>query len=512
MSKQYLYGMDKAALRKKYLEERDKRLRNDGNEQYITLEGQLSYYKKDPYIAYQEREPVTDHVKFAYVGGGFAGLCTGAGVVEAGADPKDVRIIEKGGDVGGTWYWNRYPGAMCDTASIVYMPLLEETGHIPTEKYAHGPEILEQSKKIAEKYKLYDNALLHTEVTSLDWEEENNCWRISTNRGDNFTATFLGVGTGPFVTPKLPGIAGIHTFKGHTFHTSRWDYAYTGGSPNAGGELTAKGGGSKIAKPLDKLGDKRVALIGTGATAIQAVPHLAAACKELYVFQRTPSSVDERGNVPTDEDYYFQKIKQEPGWQTVFQENFAGINTGRAKADEEDLVKDGWTDLMTRIQKAIRNTPRDKISRSAVMEAFEDADNEKMNEIRARTNEIVKDRDTADKLKAWYRQLCKRPTFHDEYLDSYNRPNVHLVDCSHTKGVQEITENGLVVDGHEYIVDCIIYGSGFEVGGDMARKNGFEITGRDGLTLTKKWEKGMRSKHGIHVHNFPNLFYQGMGK
>ncbi len=504
--------MDKEALRKKYLEERDKRLRKDGNDQYITLEGKLSYYKKDPYTEYKERSPVNDHVKFAYVGGGFAGLCTGAGVVEAGIPSQDIRIIDKGGDFGGTWYWNRYPGAMCDTASIVYMPYLEETGHIPTEKYAHGPEILEQSKNIATKYNLYDNALLHTEVTDLSWEETNNCWRIKTNRGDNFTATFLGVGTGPFVTPKLPGIPGIQTFKGHSFHTSRWDYEYTGGSPDLGGELTRKGGGSKIGAPLNKLGNKVVALIGTGATAVQCVPHLAAACKKLYIFQRTPSSVDKRGNIETDKNYYFQKIKEEPGWQTKFQENFAGINTGRAKPGEEDLVKDGWTDLMTRILKSIKNTPRDKLSRDAVMKAFEDADNEKMNEIRARTNEIVHNRETADKLKAWYRQLCKRPTFHDEYLESFNRPSVTLVDCSVTKGVERINDDGLIVDGKEYKVDCIIYGSGFEVGGDMAKKNGFEITGQNGLTLTSYWKNGMRSKHGIHIHSFPNLFYQGLGQ
>jgi cyclohexanone monooxygenase len=287
-------------LRKKYAEERDKRLRDDGNDQYLTLDGNLSYYKSDPYVNLEDRAPKTDHTLFTYVGGGFAGLCAGAGLVQSGIDPKDIRIVEKGGDVGGTWYWNRYPGAMCDTAALIYMPLLEETGHMPTEKYAHGPEILEQSQKIATKNGLYQNALLHTEVTSLTWEDELSHWRIRTSRGDNFTSKYLGVGTGPFVVPKLPGIPGIGSFKGHTFHTSRWDYEYTGGSAVHGGELSEAGGGSKVAQPLDKLSDKRVAIIGTGATAVQCVPHLAAACKELYVFQRTPSSVDVRGNKPTD--------------------------------------------------------------------------------------------------------------------------------------------------------------------------------------------------------------------
>lgn len=329
------------------------------------------------------------------------------------------------------------------------MPLLEETGHIPSEKYAHGPEILEQSQKIANKYDLYQNTLLHTEVSGIVWEEAHNRWRISTNRGDSFTSTYLGVGTGPFVVPKLPGVKGLDSFTGHTFHTSRWDYAYTGGSAEGGGELSGAGGGSRIALPLDKLGDKRVAIIGTGATSVQCIPHLAAACKELYVFQRTPSSVDVRGNFPTDEAEFAATVASEPGWQTKWMENFVGINTGTLRG-EEDLVKDGWTDLMTRINKAIGDIPRSELSPTAVMKAFESSDNEKMNEIRDRASEVVQDPETAESLKAWYRQLCKRPTFHDEYLEAYNRPSVHLIDTAPYKGVEQITPKGLMVGGVEY--------------------------------------------------------------
>ena len=266
-------GIDKEALRRKYLEERNKRLRADGNAQYRRLEGRLAHYLDDPYTPRQERAPVTDHVTYAFIGGGFAGLVAGARAVEAGI--SDVRIIEKGGDFGGTWYWNRYPGAQCDTASMVYMPLLEETGHMPSEKYAHAPEILEHCQRIGHHYGLYENALFHTEVVSLVWEEGESAWRVRTNRGDSFTATFIGMGTGPLHVPKLPGIAGIESFKGHSFHTSRWDYGYTGG--DAAGA------------PMDCLGDKRVAIIGTGATSVQCVPHLAPACSALLVCQRTPS-------------------------------------------------------------------------------------------------------------------------------------------------------------------------------------------------------------------------------
>jgi thioredoxin reductase len=274
--------IDKEALLAKYIVERDKRLRADGNGQYLRVQGHLAHYLDDPYTPFTEREPKTDHVTFAFVGGGFAGLVTGARLVEAGV--KDVRIVEKGGDFGGAWYWNRYPGAQCDTASMVYMPLLEETGHRPSEKYVHAPEILEQCQRIGRQYGLYDNALFHTEVSDLSWDEAASRWVICTNRGDAFTASFIGLGTGPLHVPKLPGIPGIETFKGHSFHTSRWDYDYTGGDPKGA--------------PLAKLADKRVAIIGTGATAVQCVPHLARACGELYVFQRTPSSIDVRANAP----------------------------------------------------------------------------------------------------------------------------------------------------------------------------------------------------------------------
>jgi len=297
--------LDIDTIRAKYAEERDKRVRADGNDQYVEIAGKFSRYKEDPYIPVKPREPVNDHVTFAFIGGGFAGLISAAKLKEAGVD--DVRIVEKGGDFGGTWYWNRYPGAQCDTASLIYMPLLEETGHMPSEKYAHAPEILSHCQRIGNKFGLYDNALLHTEVTALEWDDANSRWIIRTNRGDAFTAQFVGLGTGPLHVAKLPGIPGIENFKGHSFHTSRWDYAYTGGSPEGA--------------PMTKLADKRVAIIGTGATSVQAVPHLSRDAKELFVFQRTPSSVDARNNGPIDPDW-FDKIS-EPGWQYKWLENFA---------------------------------------------------------------------------------------------------------------------------------------------------------------------------------------------
>ncbi len=479
-------AIDKKALLAKYIAERDKRLRADGNAQYLQIKGQLAHYLEDPYTPFVERAPKTDHVTFAFVGGGFAGLVTGARLVEQGV--TDVRIIEKGGDFGGTWYWNRYPGAQCDTASMIYMPLLEETGHMPTEKYAHAPEILEQCQRIGKQYGLYDNALFHTEVEDLTWDEANSRWVIRTNRGDEFTASFIGLGTGPLHVPKLPGIPGIEDFKGHSFHTSRWDYGYTGGDPR--GAL------------MEKLADKRVAIIGTGATSVQAVPHLARACKELFVVQRTPSSVDVRANAPIDPDWFAEIAT--PGWQQRWLENFTANQAGGNA--EVDLVQDGWTDLSRRIRAKIMQLPPEDRVPMKMLAAYEDSDFEKMEEIRARAEAIVEDRETAEKLKAWYRQLCKRPCFHDAYLQAFNTPGTHLVDTD-GKGVERITEKGFVVGGREYEVDCIIYASGFEVGTEYTRRAGFDLVGRDGLKLSQAWAEGMKSKHGIHVHGFPNAFF-----
>jgi cyclohexanone monooxygenase len=477
--------VDKEALKQKYAEERDKRLRPEGNEQYVRIEGTFDEYLEDPYLPVVPRNSKTDHVTVAIIGGGFAGLVTGVRLKEAGI--TDVRMIEKGGDFGGTWYWNRYPGAQCDTTSFIYMPLLEETGHMPTEKYVHGPEILEHSRRIGRQFGLYDDALFHTRVTELEWDARRSRWIIRTDRGDAFTAQFVSMGTGPLHVPKLPGIPGIESFRGRAFHTSRWDYEYTGGDAN----------GAR----MDKLADKRVAVIGTGATAVQVVPNLAPVCKKLYVFQRTPSSVDVRDNRPTDPEWF--KEFATPGWQQRWLDNFAAVQTGMMP--DEDMTQDGWTDIARRVRSRIMELPADQWTPEGMLRAFEDSDFEKMEEIRARADAIVTHAPTAQKLKAWYRQLCKRPCFHDEYLQAFNEPSTELVDTD-GKGVERITEKGVVVAGVEYEVDCIIYASGFEVGTAHTRRMGFDVIGRDGLRLSDYWREGMRTKHGMFVHGFPNMF------
>jgi cyclohexanone monooxygenase len=484
---------DPDALRKKYKQERDRRLRGDGNAQYIEVNGKFAHFTNDPYVEPSfERAPLTDEVNVIVIGGGFGGLLAGARFHEAGI--KEVRIIESGGDFGGTWYWNRYPGAQCDIESYCYLPLLEELGYIPKEKYSFAPEIYEHSQRIARHYNLYDNACFQTRVTELRWDKDAARWIVSTDRGDAMRARFVVMATGPLNRPKLPAIPGIEDFTGHTFHTSRWDYNYTGGSHSGG---------------LTKLADKRVALIGTGATAIQCVPFVGEYAKQLYVFQRTPSSVDLRGNKPTDPDW---AKSLEPGWQRVRRENFNNIFVGVPV--EEDLVNDGWTEIFRNLGVGLVGTSekKTKVSPESMQQAvlmMEMVDFQKMNSIRARVDQTVSDPVTAEALKPWYRQFCKRPTFNDDYLPTFNRPNVKLIDTSENKGVERITATGLIANGVEYPVDCIIFATGFEVGTAWTRRAGYEIIGIDGVTLTDYWSKGMKTYHGFSSHGFPNCFILG---
>ena len=477
-------GFDPEALRAKYRAERDKRLRADGNAQYQEISGAYAHYLDDPYVEPGfTRAALTDEVEVVVIGGGFGGLLCAARLREAGVD--DIRVIEKGGDFGGTWYWNRYPGAACDVESYIYLPLLEEVGYMPVEKYSRAPEILAHSRAIGEKFDLYRGALFQTEVTGLKWDEALSRWIVSTTRGDGLKARFVVMANGPLHRPKLPGIPGVETFKRHSFHTSRWDYAYTGGTSNGG---------------LDKLRDKRVGVIGTGATAVQCVPHLAEAAKELYVFQRTPSSIDIRANRPTDPDW---AKSLEPGWQQHRMDNFNTLVSGGFA--EEDLVNDGWTDIIGNMIKMMRQAAESGVPQQDLATTLQLADFQKMESIRARVDQIVEDRAAAEALKPYYNQFCKRPCFHDEYLAAFNRPNVHLIDTE-GRGVERITETGVVANGREYELDCLIYATGFEVGTSYTRRSGYEVVGRDGQTLTEKWANGVATLHGFHSRGFPNCF------
>ncbi|MEN8159370.1 MAG: NAD(P)/FAD-dependent oxidoreductase [Myxococcota bacterium] len=477
-------NFDPDVLRQKYREERDKRLREDGNAQYVEVKGKFAHYLDDPYGAPDfTREPINDEVEVIVVGGGFGGLLAGARLRQAGVE--SIRIIDPASDFGGTWYWNRYPGIACDIESYTYLPLLEEVGYMPKEKYSYGPEILDHSQAIARKFDLYRDVCFQTRVEELRWDEEEARWIVGTNHGDRMRAHYVCLATGPLNRPKLPGIAGLEKFKGHSFHASRWDYEYTGGDSN--GNLTGLQG-------------KRIGVIGTGATAVQCVPHVGEWAEHLYVFQRTPSSIDVKVNPETDPEW---AKEQGPGWHQARMDNFNNLVSGVPQP--EDLVKDGWTDLIAKLIVGITQGKNTDLSPEGIQKAVEMADFEKMEEIRARVEAEVKDPETAEALKPYYRQFCKRPCFHNEYLAAFNRPNVTLVD-THGRGVERVTEKGVVVDGQEYELDCLIYASGFEVGTEYCRRASLEIYGRGGRSLTDTWSEGIRTLHGMHVHGFPNCF------
>jgi cyclohexanone monooxygenase len=473
---------EREILDAKYREERDKRIRVNGLAQFIAVDEKLSRFADDPYAG----EPVprlgrTELVDVVMVGAGLAGIMAGADFRRAGV--QNFRIIDKAPDFGGTWYWNRYPGIRCDCESYIYLPYLEETGYVPTERYASGAEIYAYLRSIAQRYELYENALLQTQVTEVRWSEDDARWVVKTDRGDVLRTRFIVLGSGPLHRPKLPGIPGIEEFEGVQFHSSRWDYGYTGG--DATGAMT-------------KLADKRVAVIGTGSSGIQIIPEVARSAAHLFVVQRTPSIVDSRGNAPTDVEWF---TAQPDGWQRRRMENFDAILAGMPQ--EEDLIGDQWTSIWGGRAEAMATGSLD-----STMACLTEMDFAQLKRIRARVDGLVADADTAAGLKPYYGRFCKRPTFHDDYLQTFNRPNVTLID-TRGRSLDRITRAGIVFDGKEYPVELIVYASGFEFGVAATRTGGFEVYGPGGESFTDQRADGYRSLHGLQFHGFPNLFVIG---
>jgi cyclohexanone monooxygenase len=482
--------VDIEALREKYRCERDKRVRLEGDHQYVEVADDFAeFYETDPYSQPIARESISADIDVAILGAGFAGMLAAARLKEAGVE--NIRVIDMAGDFGGTWYWNRYPGVQCDIESYCYVPLLEEVGYMTKDRYSYGAEIFEQCQRIGRHFGLYEKALFGTIVRALRWDASLNRWRISTNRGDDIRARFLVMASGPYNRPKLPGIPGLKSFKGHSFHTSRWDYEYTGGDTNG---------------DLHKLADKRVAIVGTGATAVQVVPFLGKYAKHLYVFQRTPSSIDVRGNKKTDPEWV-KTLK--PGWQAERQKNFHVATFERLYPGMRDLVCDGWTEINRNIQAKLAATGQE-LSKDEYVALHERTDYEVMERLRHRIDSSVNDPETAAKLKPFYRFLCKRPCFNDDYIATFNRSNVTLVDVSKTRGVERFTDRGVVADGVEYEVDCVVYASGFEITTQMSRRIGIDsVVGRNGRSLYDHWAHGFRTLHGFMTHGFPNQFFTG---
>jgi cation diffusion facilitator CzcD-associated flavoprotein CzcO len=474
-------AFDADAVHAKYREERDKRLvKGRAAIRDLVSDDHFSRYREDPFTPFSERDAVGDDVDVAIIGAGIGGVVVGAQLRRAGL--KRIMLIDEAGGPGGTWYWNRYPGVMCDVESYIYMPMLEDLEYIPKHRYAFGDEIRSHIESIADKYDLVRDALFHSRVKTSTWDDGISRWIIRTDRGDEITARYLVLAVGILNLMKLPAIPGMEKFEGKSFHTARWDYDYTGGGLHGG---------------LDKLADKVVAVLGTGASAIQCIPHLAESAKHVYVFQRTPSAVGVRGNRPTDDDF---ANGLGPGWQRERMYNFQSVVTGRPV--DVDMTNDGWTYHMAKVWNPRRDP---EMSLEDFMLKAEEQDFTIMEEHRARIEEVVHDPRAAEILKPYYRYLCKRPCFHDEYLLAYNRSNVTLISCP--AGIERVTEEGLICDGEKFAFDCLIYATGFEPEvTPLPRRVGHEIVGRGGVTLAEKWAHGASTLHGMMTQGFPNMF------
>ncbi|MFZ2239436.1 MAG: NAD(P)/FAD-dependent oxidoreductase [Gordonia amarae] len=474
-------AFDPDVVHAKYREERDKRLvPQRAALRDMRADTGATDYLADPFTPYLARAPITDDPEVVILGGGIAGLLTGAHLRKAGIER--IRIIDTAGGVGGTWYWNRYPGVMCDIESYQYLPLLEELDYIPSRRYAYGEEIRLHLQAVAERFDLERDALFHTRVTRTVWDEDAGRWTVHTDRGDEISCRYYVLAVGILNLVKLPDIPGMDDFDGWAFHTARWDYSKTGGAPG---------------QPLTGLADQSVALVGTGASGLQCLPGLAEAAKHVYVFQRTPSAIGVRGNRPTDPSFAENLA---PGWQKARMDNFQSIMLGRPV--EVDLTDDGWTHHYALIQNPQR---REGMTIDEFIRNAEEVDFAIMEEHRRRIDELVHKPDVAAMLKPYYRYMCKRPCFHDEYFDAYNRDNVTLVDSP--AGIDRITDRGPVVDGQQYDVDGIVYGTGFEAEvTPLPRRIGHEIVGRGGITLEQKWADGSATLYGMMSHGFPNMF------
>ncbi|WP_373077552.1 flavin-containing monooxygenase [Zhongshania sp.] len=489
-----LEEIDIPALKVKYRQERDRRVRQEGQKQYARPAEDVTHsYAADPHMPVVPRDPVNKEIDVVVLGGGWSGILAGVHLKKAGV--SSFCNIDHAGDFGGVWYWNRYPGVQCDNDAYCYLPLLEEMGYMPSKKFEDGFNIRAYAQSIAKRFGLYDNALFHTTITAMRWDDAIKRWCISTDRGDTIRARFVVMANGLLNIPKLPAIPGINEFKGKMFHTARWDYEYTGGTQEN--------------PDLSKLANKRVAIIGTGATAIQAIPYLGKHAKQLYVLQRTPSSVDQRSNPPTDPEW---AKSLEPGWQKARQDNFhRAAMEGMLKPGEADLICDFWTEITRNLMAELDAQGWPEFTMEEFMARREEMDFRVMERMRRRVDAVVEDKATAEALKPWYRFPCKRPLSNDDYFPTFNRPNVELVDVSATQGVECMTEKGFIANGVEYEIDCMIFASGYEVTSDLDRRWGFDVVeGRNGLSIYDYWGDGYKTLHGTMSHGFPNQFFVGM--
>ncbi|PYI36982.1 monooxygenase [Aspergillus indologenus CBS 114.80] len=513
---------DMQKIQQRYAEERDKRRRPEGLSQYISLAStenpQLKSLLHDPWddgTAPSVTLKEGARFKVVIMGAGFGGLLFAVRLLQTGCfRPEEIVLVDAAAGFGGTWYWNRYPGLMCDIESYIYLPLLEETGYIPKRKYASGEEIREHAQRIAAHWSLEHRAMWRTQVNQCSWSDDAAEWTLEmtqfppplhgdTTKADPFSATvhadFVILAPGPLNRPKVSDFSGFESFRGSRFLASRWDYDVTGGSPEA--------------PVLSKLKGKRVGIIGTGATGIQIVPELAKSCEQLYVFQRTPAQVGVRDQRSTDLDEWTKNVATGPGWQMARLRNYVCFTCDTQPPPPVDMVADGWTSFRSLQVLGGGGTPvsmEDIPAHITKMHAFDLPRSER---IRARVDEIVHDRTVAEQLKAWYPSWCKRPCFHDDYLPTFNQPHVRLVDTN-GKGVQAITSTGVVANNEQFDVDVLILAMGYEVKalespGGRAR---ISVFGRAGRSMDEKWAQSPLTLHGVATNGFPNMFFSGVGQ
>jgi len=397
---------------------------------------------------------------------------------------------------------------MCDVEGYCYVPFLEETGYRPRHRYSYGHEIRSQIERSADHFGI--RGQFCTRIDSKIWDENKKLWIVTMTRtigdpsmSETFTVTseFVIIAGGPFRFPKIPKLPGWNEFyrKKYAFHSARWDYNYTGGTQE---------------KPdLVKLRGKRVAIIGTGATAIQIVPELAKWAEHVYVVQRTPSYVGVRNQTETDPEHW-ANITREKGWQEKRRITFDAY-VSNSEGYGPDVIDDGWTH--TPAGSGFLGSKSKIVALNEVEEHIKELhelDFPRTELLRKRVDEIVEDEGTAEKLKAWYGSWCKRPSFHDEYLQAFNKPNVTLIDTD-GKGLDGFTENGVLFKGIEYEIDALILATGFTFGMslDPSEKLAATIKGRNGLSMKDYWHSAdSGTLLGVALPGFPNVFsYFGRG-
>ncbi|KAK8126977.1 uncharacterized protein PG998_002736 [Apiospora kogelbergensis] len=509
------------STRDRYAAERTKRLAAAPNyvkRLEVSKDSSVRDLLQDPWVDYDALAKEVPYlkngsrIKFLIVGAGHSGLIHAYHIVKAGFDPKDLVVVDTAGGWGGTWYWNRYPGLKCDVEGYCYLPLLEESGFIPQDRYSHGDEIRRNAEHIAAKYGL--QGMFCTRFVAADWNEPEGRWDIMLRRQLGpaheevdfaISTQFLITATGLLSSMSIPSLPGIEDFRREKklFHAARWDYDYTGGSPTE--------------PHMSNLRDKLVGIVGTAATAVQAVPELAKWAKHLYVFQRTPTYIGPHEDNQTTPELWDKVTKGgKPGWQAERMVNLELCFTDDAEVTPDtNLVQDERSRYpplaaVWGSRRAVGLGPEKAAEHTEWMLRREAPHAARLRKF---IKQEVKDPETAEKLTPWYPGWCKRPAFNNDYLQAFNLPNVTLVDTD-GRGVQRYTRNGVVVgeDGaaREYELDALVLATGFEISGTGScalASSQASCRGRNGRDLNDKWNSpDFATFYGVSTNGFPNMF------